>query len=576
MRKILKTLYGFLLYSKPLFALMVLLIIVSAILQSSIPYFYKLFVNNLTGQKTYPILTILYVYIGARFLAVLIEGASHLVGDFILKEAAATARTTIFKYVQDLDFFFHSNKSTGALISAFKRGDGAFFNLYHNLHFQILNVFVGFLVLVYFFAKIDPIFALCAMASFIAMLTTALLVIQLNIRARNIFNDQEDKISGVLTDNLIGYETVKLFAKERWEQNRLANLFTYWKHYLWKYGLTFRFWEISIGTIVNISILIILAVAVSQFSQTRLQLGDVVLILAFIDSFYPKVYELVWGFREIAKNYTDIQKYFGLLDYQIEIKDPLHPTILPHIRGNIVYDHVSFSYKEGKRGAVTNFSLNIREGQSIALVGRSGSGKTTLTKLLLRFFDVDQGHITIDGVNVKEMDKSYLRSFIGVVPQEPILFNNTIRYNIGYGKDNATLKEIKAASKMANIDQFIESLPQRYETNVGERGIKLSSGQKQRLAIARMILSDPDIIIFDEATSHLDSESEKLIQDAFWKAARNKTTIIIAHRLSTITRVDKIIVLDNGRIVEEGTHTNLFNNPKSLYSHFWKLQIRNK
>ena len=208
------------------------------------------------------------------------------------------------------------------------------------------------------------------------------------------------------------------------------------------------------------------------------------------------------------------------------------------------------------------------------MVGRSGSGKTTLVKLLMRFYDLSSGEILIDGINIKDFTKDTLRGFTGMVPQEPILFNNTIFYNIGYGKDNPRLKEVREAAKIANIDGFIESLPKKYDTEVGERGVKLSGGQKQRLAIARMILSDPDIVIFDEATSQLDSESEKLIQEAFWKARAGKTTIIVAHRLSTVMRADKIVVMEKGKIKEIGTHKSLLDTKDSLYSHFWNLQIK--
>ena len=197
-----------------------------------------------------------------------------------------------------------------------------------------------------------------------------------------------------------------------------------------------------------------------------------------------------------------------------------------------------------------------------------------MAKLLMRFYDLDSGKITIDGINIKDFTKGTLRGFIGVVPQEPILFNNTISYNIGYGKSNPKLSDIKKASKLANIDDFIEVLKKKYDTQVGERGVKLSGGQKQRLAIARMILSDPDIVVFDEATSHLDSESEKLIQDAFWKARAGKTTIIIAHRLSTIMRADKIVVMEDGKIKEVGSHDGLLAKKDSLYSHFWNLQVK--
>lgn len=258
----------------------------------------------------------------------------------------------------------------------------------------------------------------------------------------------------------------------------------------------------------------------------------------------------------------------------MEIKDPSNPLKLKKVSGEIRFDNVTFSYLEGKKEAVKNIDLAIREGQSVALVGRSGGGKTTIIKLLMRFYDVDKGKITIDGVDISKLTKSHLRSFIGIVPQEPVMFNNTVSYNLSYGKTGSSKKELVAASKIANLHDFIKTLPKKYNTNVGERGVKLSGGQKQRLAIARMVLSDPDIVIFDEATSQLDSENETLIQGALWKVIKNKTTIIIAHRLTTAMRADKIVVMDKGKIIEEGSHLSLLAKKKGVYRHLWDLQIK--
>ncbi len=326
------------------------------------------------------------------------------------------------------------------------------------------------------------------------------------------------------------------------------------------------------GGLINISIFSTFLLALWFTTTNELTLGDFVLVVGFVSQFYPRVFDLIWGFRDIAKNYADIDKYFAVLDFQVDIKDPKIAVEKEHVAGEIEYKDVNFSYKDGKKNAIRNFSLTIRQSQSVAFVGRSGAGKTTIAKLLMRFYDVDEGEILIDGTNIKAFTKSQLRSFMGVVPQEPILFDNTVAYNIGYGKEKVTQKEIVAAAKLANIHEFIESLPKKYKTRVGERGIKLSGGQKQRLAIARMILSDPDIIIFDEATSQLDSENERLIQEAFWKVAKNKTTIIIAHRLSTAKQADKIVVLEKGSIAEISTHAELLRNEKSLYRYFWNLQ----
>jgi ABC-type multidrug transport system fused ATPase/permease subunit len=385
--------------------------------------------------------------------------------------------------------------------------------------------------------------------------------------------DEEDRISGIIVDNIINFETVKIFSKEAWEQKRLKNAFKVWMKKLWGYSHSFRVLDISVGTIVNLSIYLILLFTLNRSVGGNFSVGDFVLVLGFVNNFFPRLFDLVWGFRDIAKHYADIEKYFGILDYDVKVKDPKNPVELTRIKGEIVYDNVGFSYEGGTKDAVKDIDLTIRQGQSIALVGRSGSGKTTLVKLLMRFFDLEEGKITIDEVDIKNMKKADLRSFIGLVPQEPVLFNNTVGYNIGYGKGRASKKEIRAAAKIANLDGFIETLPKKYKTHVGERGIKLSGGQKQRLAIARMVLSDPDIVIFDEATSQLDSENEALIQDAFWRAVKDKTTIIIAHRLSTAMRADKIVVMEKGKIVEKGSHKELVSNKDGLYKYFWDLQV---
>lgn len=575
MLKTLKTFYYFVFRKKLLFCVIMLLVILASILTSITPYFFKLFVEAIPTLNYQWLLQILFIYLGVNILALAFDVAGIWFGDAILFDAARDARVEIFKKVQDLDFAFHSSKSTGSLISAFKRGDSAFFTLYHIIHFRFLDVFVSTAVMLYFFANINLAIAALIVASFSVTVFITKFLVARNVKQRTIFNKEEDNISGIIVDNMINYETVKLFSKEKWEQDRLSKAFIPWRNALWGYGNTFRAIDISIGSITTLSIFLILFVSIRSAANLTLSIGDFVLITGFIGVFFPKLWNLVWNARDIAKNYADVEKYFGLLDFGIDVKDPVEPIKAESVDGEILFKNVSFAYGERKLNAIRNFTLKIRQGQSVALVGRSGSGKTTLVKLLMRFYDLSKGKIMIDGTNIKDFNKSDLRSFIGVVPQEPILFNNTIAYNIAYGKKGPfTLSEVERAAKLANIDGFIESLPKKYETQVGERGVKLSGGQKQRLAIARMILSDPAIIIFDEATSQLDSESEKLIQEAFWKAVKNKTTIIIAHRLSTIMRADKIVVMEHGRIKEVGSHKELLSKPDSLYSHFWNLQIK--
>ncbi|MBU0476499.1 ATP-binding cassette domain-containing protein, partial [Patescibacteria group bacterium] len=265
--------------------------------------------------------------------------------------------------------------------------------------------------------------------------------------------------------------------------------------------------------------------------------------------------------------------YFSILDNEILIKNPEKPVRVKDIKGEIKFDQVSFKYPDDEKDIIDNINLDIKSGESVAFVGRSGTGKTTMIKLLLRFYDVNKGRILIDGIDIRNLTKSQLRSFVGIVPQEPILFNNTIGFNIGYGDSQAKKADIIEVARIANLHDFINSLPQKYNTQVGERGIKLSGGQKQRLAIARMLLTNPKIIIFDEATSNLDSESERLIQEALWKIAKDRTVLIIAHRFSTLRRADKIIVMDKGQIIESGDHNKLIRD-KGLYSYLWELQSK--
>lgn len=575
MFKNIKTFYGFIMQKRLIFAGFLVLLISEYILFALNPYFYKLFVDAIPSLNYQTLLRILLIYMATRVSAMLIDLAVGWIGDLLVFDGSIGARTKIFKKVQDLDFAFHAEKSTGSLISAFKRGDSAFFSFFHDIHYRLISVFIGFAVMFYFFAKLNPLIVISVTLSLVTTLLATRFLIANNVNKRKIFNKEEDEVAGIITDNLISFETVKLFAKEKWEELRLKTSFVPWVKALWGYGNSFRLIDFTMGAIINISIFSVLYLTIHETIAGRLTIGEFVLVTGFISNFYPKLWDLVWGSRDLAKNYADIEKYFDLLDYDIEVKDPIDPIKLPKIEGVIEFKNVSHSYKGGTKNAIKNFNLKIGKGESIAFVGKSGSGKTTITKLLMRFFDPCKGSITIDGIDIKNFKKSDLRGIFGVVPQEPVLFNNTIGYNIAYGSilQGSTL-QIKQAAKLANIDKFIGKLPKKYDTNVGERGIKLSGGQKQRLAIARMIMSRPDVIIFDEATSHLDSESEKLIQEAFWKEAHGKTTIVVAHRLSTIARADRIVVMEKGEIKEIGTHKDLLENPESLYKHFWDLQIK--
>jgi ATP-binding cassette, subfamily B, heavy metal transporter len=573
MLKTLRTFYKYAAENRLLFGSFIMASITADILFNLTPYFYKLFIDNIPGSDFAVLFKILLGYIGVRALAIFFDELRFYLADLDIGRSSSKVRMDIFKHVQDLDFAFHSNKSTGSLISIFKRGDSAFFSIFDTLHPRLLDVVVGIAVMIFFFVTLDYRISLISLASFLTTLLVARGLIGLNLAKRKVFNDEEDNISEVITDNLINFETVKLFAREKWEQDKLAKRFVNWRSAFQNFANTFRVLDTTIGSIILGTLFVTFSFALSQVTSLKIEIGDFVMIAAFTSAFFPKLWDLVWGLRDISKHYIDVEKYFGLLDEEIEVKDPINPAKVDKLEGEINFKNIHFTYGGRSKNAINGINLKVEKGQSVALVGRSGSGKTTMAKLLMRFYDLDSGQITVDGIDIKKFTKSNLRSFVGVVPQEPILFNNTVAYNIGYGKDNPSLKSIKAASRLANIDTFIEGLKEKYDTHVGERGMKLSGGQKQRLAIARMILSDPDIVVFDEATSHLDSESEKLIQDAFWKARDGKTTLIIAHRLSTIMRADKIVVMDKGKIAETGTHLDLLGNTDGIYKHLWDLQV---
>jgi len=572
--KNLKTFYRFLLAYPRAFTGFCFALLGLAITQNVQPYFYKLFIDAAPSLDYWFLVKLLIVFVAVRLANTLFDILTYTLGDIALIRAARDVRITIVKKIQDLDFAYHTEKNTGSLISVIRRGDGAFFNLFHSFNIQIVKVFIGFLIAIIYFAFTHPTISVLLIVSIAINLVLSRPLIQKNIKTRKEFNKTEDSVTSVIVDNLLNYETVKLFAKENWEISRLRRKFKPWIEKLWKYAMSFRMFDIGIGLPAELSFFLILLFAIHQTVQGVYSPGDLALIIGFLQSFFGQFFQLLWSSRDIAKNFTDLSKYFDILNQQVQIKDPQKPIHLKSVSGEIEFKNLSFSYPEGKAKAINNLNLQIRQGESVAFVGRSGAGKTTIVKLLMRFYDPQEGSLTIDGVDLKKMKKNHLRSFIGIVPQEPILFNNTIAYNISYGLSRTGQKEIKAAAKMANLSDFIETLPKKYQTQVGERGIKLSGGQKQRLAIARMILSDPEIIVFDEATSSLDSESEKMIQDAFWKMSKNKTTIIIAHRLSTVMRADKIVVMEDGKVEETGSHRALLRNPKSLYRHFWNLQLR--
>jgi ATP-binding cassette subfamily B protein len=572
MRYTLATLYGYLTRYRFSFIAYFVVFLISITAANLSPWFYKQLVDNINAGTYQALFSIFGFFVFVKLLEIITDQISTTLKDAFEFRAGRDARVEIMQKIHDLDFAFHLSKSTGSLISTMKRGDGSFYDMSEILNNSLIRILGSLFMGAFLLSTITPLLSAIVLGTFLLNLIIAIFLVRYNMRARSAWNEEEDRISGIITDNLINFDTVKLFAKEKWETQRLQEAFRIWLRKLWKFALTFRAIEITSALFGTFTICAIIYLSITEVLNGTASPGDIVLGLAVVSSFYPTYLQVIYRMRGIAKNYTDLEKYFALLTQEVSVKDPKRPQKLAQVKGGIEFRNVTFLYPETQTPVLHNFSLDLKPGQSVALVGRSGQGKSTIVKLLMRFYDLSEGQILLDGVDIIKFRKSDLRSRIGVVPQEPILFNNTIEYNIGYGAAKPTFQEIEAATKMAYLDEFIESLPEKYQTNVGERGIKLSGGQKQRLAIARMILANPDIVIFDEATSHLDSESEKAIQEAFWKAVKGKTAIIVAHRLSTIVRADKICVLQEGQVVESGSHRALLQNKSGIYTHFWNLQ----
>ncbi len=551
----------------------IIFMILGALLSAFIPVFYGQIIDN-TENKNFDIAIKLSLgLIIIKIISSLFNLLREIFADnSLIKAFWKNSKLEYIKALQNIDYEFHTNKSSGSLISLAKRGENAIFIAFWEINIIAMRTISEFLITVIILFTINKTIALMLFTSILISFIAGYFLIKLNIKKRIIANKEDDKITGLVVDNLIGFETVKIFAQELWERIRFKNKYKTWVKAHFNYVITFRYIDITLLTISTISLFIILFTSIDAVSKNILTIGSFVTAIYYVFDINNRLFDVVYKFRELAKSYTDLKEYFQIINLKPKIKDKKNSKNINTTTGSIQFQNVSFEYN-GEEEVLSNINLKIKPNSKIALVGKSGSGKTTLTKLLLRFYDVTKGEIYIDNINIKNLKLQSLRKLIGLVPQEPILFNDTIKYNIAYAKPNTNESNIFNAAKLANLHDFILTLPKGYNTIVGERGIKLSGGQKQRLAIARIIIADPEIIIFDEATSQLDSVNEKKIQSAFENLTKNKTTIIIAHRLSTIMNTDQIFVFSNGTIVQNGKHKKLINE-KGIYQKLWKLQTK--
>lgn len=489
----------------------------------------------------------------------------------VTQRAVRTIALKVFRHLHALSLRFHLNRQTGGMTRDIERGTKGISSLISYTLFSILPTLIEImLVLGYLVLHYDIWFTVITGVALVSYIAFTVIVTEWRTHFRRTMNDLDSKANTKAIDSLINYETVKYFGNEDYEAQRYDEGLKRYETAAVKSQTSLSLLNTGQSSIIAIAVTLILWRATQGVIAGTMTLGDLVLVNAFMIQLYIPLNFLGVIYREIKQSLADMERLFSLLDQNKEIADKPDTGSL-QIRGaEVHFSHVDFSYEE-KRQILFDVDFTIAAGTTTAVVGHSGSGKSTLSRLLFRFYDVNQGAILIDGQDVRDVTQASLRRAIGIVPQDTVLFNDTIAYNIAYGKPGASHDEIVAAARSAYIHEFIVSLPDGYNTMVGERGLKLSGGEKQRVAIARTLLKHPAILIFDEATSALDSKSEQVIQAQLKEIAQNRTTLIIAHRLSTIADAAQILVLDKGRIVERGTHMQLLA-ADGAYAQMWMRQ----
>jgi ATP-binding cassette subfamily B protein len=525
------------------------------------------------GQLLVLPLSLLLAYGLLKLSAALFNELRDVVFARVRYRAMRRLSTRVLDHLHRLSLRYHLGRQSGAISRDLERGTRSVSTILNYVVFSVLPVLVEFtLVAVILLKQYPPSFVLVVFGTVAVYFAFTFAITEWRMDYRHRMNRLDSESNSQAFDSLINYETVKYFGNERMELERYDRTLAEWEEMAVKSQTSMSLLNFGQGAIIAIGVTLVMVFAASGVVHGGLSIGDLVLVNALMLQLFIPLGFLGIVYRQIKYALADMDLVFKLLERVPEIPDPTSARPLVLRDGEIRFERVDFHYQP-ERPILKDVDFRIPPGQTIAVVGHSGAGKSTLARLLFRFYDVTGGRILIDGQDLREVTQQSLREVIGIVPQDTVLFNDSIGYNLAYGRPGATRAEIERAAEMAHIRDFIESLPERWETKVGERGLKLSGGEKQRVAIARAILKRPRILVFDEATSSLDSQTEQAIQHTLNEVAASHTTLIIAHRLSTVVDADQILVMDQGRIREQGTHRALLETG-GIYATMWDLQQR--
>ena len=555
-----------------LFALVCLM--VSKVAMVGVPVVLKYIVDALDadpGQVIVLPVLLLLIYGLLRFINSGFNELRDAIFARVRYHAMSSLSVSVLSHLHDLSLRYHLERNTGAISRDMERGAQSISSILNYLVFNIVPTAAEFLmVALILFSQYDSLFAGIIFFTVIFYIGFTLMVTEWRMHFRHEMNALDSTANGRAMDSLMNYETVKYFNNDHHEITRYRDTMQQWEEAAVKSQNTMSMLNFGQAAIIAIGVSGIMFLAAQGVIDGELSLGDLVLINTMMLQLFLPLNMLGIIYRSLKYALADMDMVIKLLQRPVEIEDQDEAGALDIKQASIEFRDVGFHYNEDRR-ILEQVSFKLRDGEKLAIVGPSGAGKSTIARLLFRFYDIDEGQILISDQDIAGVTQQSLREAIGIVPQDTVLFNDSILYNLQYARPQATFAEVREVARLADIDEFIDQLPDGYDTIVGERGLKLSGGEKQRVAIARVLLKDPAILVFDEATSSLDSQSEKNILGALRRISNNKTTLVIAHRLSTVVDADRIIVLDHGRVCEQGDHESLIK-ADGLYAELWRLQ----